>query len=136
MQLLFFFLLAAAYVAYVFFKPAEDIGKSKVDFETSVPAFLQSFESDQSAADAKYKGKVILLKGKVYKSENIGAAPLIYFDEKGNYTIIAGMQDTNIVLPNAGEEISIKGLYSGVINNDIMPGMPSDIKLEQCALVK
>jgi len=133
---IFFLAIGLGYALFLYFKPVEKISASKADIEVTATDLLKEFEKDQAAADTKYKGKVLLLNGNIHKIENTGANAVLYFDEQGKYIITAGMQGLTDKLPAAGQEVVIKGLYSGVIVNDEMFMIPADIKLEQCTIAK
>lgn len=50
---------------FLYNKPHKNIAKTPADFELEAPALFQEFETDETAANAKYLDKVVEVKGRV-----------------------------------------------------------------------
>lgn len=108
------------------------------DFETSSVKILNEYNEDQSKADKKYLGKIILLSGNIKSIET---------DEKGFHTMVLGdstsMSSVRCSMDNAiainkstllaGTEVVLKGELTGY-NPDEM-GLGADIVLNRCVII-
>jgi hypothetical protein len=89
-----------------------------------VMSLIKEFELDETAANLKYNGKVISVKGTVLKIENNNdTRNLILGDGSSAAGVICEIQvehksDADKVIP--GQEISVKGICTGMLLDVIM----------------
>jgi hypothetical protein len=135
---LIFLAAAIGYPLYLYLAPAKKVEQARTDIRITAFDMLAAFESDKAAAEEHFSGKVLEVNGVIHKVEDAGAVPVVFFDQGGNYVIVANMleqfdEKDKLV---AGEMVTLKGKYSGVIVNPQMYMIPADIKIEQCTVVK
>lgn len=135
---LLFLAAAIAYPLYLYLAPAKNIESARVDLQVTAFDLLAAFDSNMADADEHFRDKIIQISGVIHKVEYAGAVPVVFFDEGGKFVIVANMLEKyndNDGL-KAGEMVTLKGKYSGVIVNDDMYMIPADIKIEQCSVVE
>ena len=132
-------LTAIGYALFVYFQPVKDIAKQKTDIQLTVQQLTEDFNKDAKPADEKYKNKVVELSGTIKKTEVKDSICTIIFDNGGNYIIIANCvyeTKNEVERLKEGNEITIKGIYSGFIINDDTFMIPAEIKIDKCTLLK
>lgn len=116
----------------------EDLGTVKADIKISAVDLIHDYETNDSAANQRYLGKVVETNGNIKKIEQ---------DEKGYYTIVLGDTsnlssvrcsmdtvhngDAAHLVP--GSSAIIRGACTG-FNKDEM-GLGSDVILNRCAII-
>jgi hypothetical protein len=126
---------AGGFALYTYFKPAADITKKKAELEVSSEELISAFEVNPDDAHNTYTGKVILVSGKVFASENMeGAQSGITFDLGSDYIITFQMASSFEQPFEPGTDLLIKGQYNGYLAPDDMFGMPGNIQMTQCTV--
>jgi hypothetical protein len=123
-SLLLGILLASGYAYYLFQKPHQGIADESPTFSVNAASLVSEYDKDEKAANAKYLGKVIEVKGVI--SEKVK-------DEKGKYNItlqaedIAGVgcefdpaSQKDIMNLKEGQEVCIKGICTGVLMDVVL----------------
>lgn len=119
--LFLFVLVAGILVSTVFFlylwnKPKKDISALSPDYKLSVETLVEDFKKDTLAANEKYNGMILLLKGKVtWFEEDRQGNMHIFFQENEivvQCTLRKGWDTRNPI--KDGDEITIKGKYTGL----------------------
>ena len=127
------------YVYTEYTRTNKDLAKVKADVKISAAGFIKEYETNDSAANKKYLGKII---------ETTGLLKEVKKDESGYYTIVLGSDsglsaircsmDTNhqqdAALLKTGTSVTMRGACTG-FNKDEM-GLGSDIILNRCAIIK
>ena len=115
-----------------------DLLNVKADIKISAVALIHEFETNDSAANQKYPGKVIETDGNIKKIEK---------DEKGYYAIILGdtanlssvrcsidtIHNKDAAGLKEGTSVMLRGNCTG-FNKDEM-GLGSDVILNRCAII-
>jgi hypothetical protein len=115
-----------------------DLKNTKPDYTIAATELIREYEMNDSAANSKFNGKVVEIKGNVKKVEK---------DDMGYYTIILGtdtilssvrcsmdtthQQDAAMI--RAGTSVTVRGACTG-FNKDEM-GLGSDVILNRCAVI-
>lgn len=110
-------------------KPHVNLENSSPDFILSVADLYEEYEADETAADAKFIGKIIEITGTIDSVDE---------DQKNSQKIIMStgdplseiqceMSEKNIVKVNNGEEITLRCICTGKL---------MDIVLNKCVLIK
>ncbi len=101
-----------------------DTGKSKADYTLSAVALLREFASNDSAANNKYREKIIEVNGSASKVELLGdsTSNIQFADSTGSYIIFSFEKDQFDHINNIkeGEAVSLKGSCSGSIHSEIL----------------
>jgi hypothetical protein len=117
-------ILAAGYAYYLYQKPHQGIGDEKPAYVLSAASLVSEYDSDEKAANDKYLGKIVEVKGVI--SEKLK-------DEKGKYNItlmaadLAGVgcefdpsHQKHLQSLKEGQEVSIKGICTGVLMDVVL----------------
>ncbi|MCW5923275.1 MAG: hypothetical protein KIS77_13095 [Saprospiraceae bacterium] len=136
MRRIIYFLLALACLGaaigyYLWNKPHADMQSAKTDLVVEAAALFGEFDTDESAADAKYLNKTIAVSGKVKESTKAedGAAKVI-LDTGGDFGVLCELdplsQHPRTDFP-IGETVTFKGICTG---------FNFDVQLTRCVEVK
>ena len=132
--------MAGAFIGgHEYFKPNPDMSQLKAEFNRDAASFLQEFNSNDSAASAKYLGKIIEVSGNITALEK---------GEEGYYTLVLGevgeassvrcagdkQHSDSMLRLKVGDMIKIKGVFTG-FNKDATGLLGSDIQLSLFVLV-
>ena len=123
-------LLGGGYAYYLYNKPHEGVGDEKPKYNVTASAIVSEYDSDETAANAKYLGKVVEVKGVI--SEKLK-------DEKGKIIITLQGEDlsgvgcvfdpksqSEIAGLHEGQEITVKGRVTGRL---------MDVELTDCIII-
>lgn len=121
--LLVFFLLVLVGGYFYVYKEHRDIAKEEVSYDIAVPALFSEYQSKESAANAKYLDKTIVVSGKV-SSLNKETQSLV-LDEKLFAKFLDKMPNT--IEPNS--QIKVKGRLIGY------DSLLEEIKMDQCIIL-
>jgi len=123
-------LAGGAYGYYLWNMPHENMDRAKADFSIDAAQLFSEYNTDQTAADAKYLDKTIAVKGKV-KEVNKDEGPVkIILDTGSDFSVVCTLDElskhprTDF---NVGETITFKGKCTG---------FNLDVQLERCVEVK
>ena len=111
---------------YVFLKPHRNMENKKPEFKLSSTQLLQDFTKDETAANARYSGKVIEVSGEVVavQTGERGAAIILEDELFG----VSAYLDSSFVAANqqltnkttVGEPITIRGKCDGMLNDVVI----------------
>jgi len=132
MPALLLVLAVAGYGWYAFNKKPADVRRQKADMEINAKDLLQLFQQNETAADARYVDKVIIVSGIVLSMQT---------DAQGKTTISLDTGDPMAAVTcsfyneetaavkqiNKGSRVHVKGICTGML---------SDVILNKCSLVK
>jgi hypothetical protein len=136
-KILFSFVIVAIILfvgvwSWVFKKSDVSVGTKKADIEIEAGALVESFETDENAANSKYLNKVIRVTGPVDKIVEGANDVSVYLKKKGESSGVSCNFDKSVfksknVKCKTGDLISIKGICSGYL---------MDVVLNKCAVEK
>ena len=118
---LFLVVLVGGY--FYVYKEHRDIAKEEVSYDIAVPTLFSEYQSNESAADAKYLDKTIVVSGKV-SSLNKETQSMV-LDEKLFATFLDKIPST--IEPNS--QIKVKGRLIGY------DSLLEEIKMDQCIIL-
>lgn len=128
------FLLALAAAGYGWFqyqKPPPDIRKEKGGLEITAIELLKAFQQDETAANAKYVDKVLIVAGMVtgIQTDSSGQATvsLQTNDLLAAVTCSFYQDDEGVKKLKAGSQARIKGICTGML---------TDVVLNKCSLAE
>ena len=121
--LLFLFLVVLVGGYFYVYKEHRDIAKEEVSYDIAVPTLFSEYQSNESAADAKYLDKTIVVSGKV-SSLNKETQSMV-LDEKLFATFLDKIPST--IEPNS--QIKVKGRLIGY------DSLLEEIKMDQCIIL-
>lgn len=121
--LLFLFLVVLVGGYFYVYKEHRDIAKEEVSYDIAVPTLFSEYQSNESAADAKYLDKTIVVSGKV-SSLNKETQSMV-LDEKLFATFLDKIPST--IEPNS--HIKVKGRLIGY------DSLLEEIKMDQCIIL-
>ena len=135
-------LVAAAAGVYAwkeFTRKNKDLIGVNADHSVQAVAWINEFTNNDTAANAKYLGKVVAVEGMVKQVER---------DEEGKYTLVLGdttdmssvrcsMDSTHAADATTlrkGESVKVKGIYIDFNKDDM--GLGADVKMNRCVISK
>jgi len=125
-------LAAAGYGWYVFNKKPADVRQQSADVEIKAKDLLQLFQQNETAANARYVDKVIVVSGVVQsiQTDALGKMTLSLDtgDPMATVTCSFYNEETAVLKRiNNGSPVRVKGICTGML---------SDVILNKCSLVK
>lgn len=122
-------IIGAGYGYYMYNKPVESLESKNADVTISADELIQAYEADESAANKKYLGKVVLVTGTVSGvTTEEGKKKLILETSDPISSVICELEENKETSSfNAGDQVKVKGLCSGYL---------SDVILVQSVIVK
>jgi len=133
MPALLLVLAVAGYGWYVFNKKPADVRRQKADMEINAKDLLQLFQQNETAADARYVDKVIIVSGIVQSMQTDAQGKTTISLDTGDpmaaVTCSFYNEETAAVkqIINKGSRVHVKGICTGML---------SDVILNKCSLVK
>jgi hypothetical protein len=98
-------------------KDHDDTAKIKSDYTVNALDMIREFEQNDSAANAKYKEKILTVNGRISETEllNDSTVNIKMADTTGSYAIFSFSGNDAIIAKgmNQGDSISVKGSCSG-----------------------
>ena len=124
--------IGAGIGAYQYNKPHKNINKASADFKLTATELFAEFENDETKAQEKYLDKIIQVSGRVSNISKTDQETSIITLESDH--MLFGVQceldafsdHSTQVLPVEGEELSLKGICSGML---------SDVVLVRCVIL-
>lgn len=118
----------------------EDLSGVKPAHSVQAAALISEFASNDSAANAKYLGKVVLVEGTVKTIDK---------DEEGKYTVVMGdtadMSAVRCAMDSVhasgatgltrGQSVKVKGVFTG-FKKDETGLLGSDVEMNRCVIEK
>jgi hypothetical protein len=116
-----FVAIGAAVGYYMYNKPVDKMAQMAVSDEVSAEDLFSAYEKDEAEANRKYLDKIILVKGKVLKSEEGEEKTTILLDTGDMLAnIMCQMENKKLTLPEPNSIISIKGLCTGYLTDVVL----------------
>lgn len=125
-------ILAAIYIYYATQK-FEDTNSVKADYTVNAIDFIQEFQKSDSAANAKYRDKIVTVNGTVSAIEPADSATVnlkIIDTTTGSYIIFAFQEQHAAEAKSLkeGDKVSVKGSFSAGTYSDILGVEKIDFK--------
>lgn len=102
----------------------EETSKLKADYTAEAASLIHEFATNDSAANAKYREKILIVNGRASSVEQMpdSTAVIQFSDSTGSYAAFAFDKDQFDEVKNikTGDEVSLKGSCSGSIYSDIL----------------
>ncbi|MDX1940201.1 MAG: hypothetical protein SFU99_06585 [Saprospiraceae bacterium] len=116
---------------YMWNKPHINMQRASADLAVSASDLMAAFNEDESAANAKYRDKVVAVKGKVLETNTNGGVTIVSMLTNDDFGAISCELDQRSKQKrtefSAGEEIVLKG---------ICVGKTIDVVMVRCVLVE
>ena len=122
--------VGGVFIYRLYNKPHRDIAAEAPAFTFTETELVDRFTEDAPGTDREIKDRVIRLGGMVRKTEASGGLMHLTFDGGGAYMVAVSLDSTEHARPQAGTDISVKGLYVGFIEGDTGFGIPGEIKIK------
>lgn len=141
----FFIILAIAgggFAYYMYNKPHENIKNKKADIEITANELIADFEADEASAKEKYKDKLLQVSGAIegINRSNDGGLTLLFLNEGASMgNVKAGIQSVSAEKAKnlkAGDEVTVKGRFTGSDKMDEMGISMIDIQLSRCIVIE
>jgi hypothetical protein len=124
-------LAAAGYGWFLYQKPPPDVREQKAGIEIAAVELLKAFQQDETAANAKYVDKVLIVSGTVasVQTDSSGQATLSLQtnDLLAAVTCSFYQDDEGVKKIKAGSMARIKGICTGML---------ADVVLNKCSIVE
>ena len=132
-------LIIGGYAWKEYHRANPDVSNLKTDYETTAQQLLGEFQQDESSADKKYLGKIILVRGEL---------KLVEKDADGFYTVVIGesgdpssircamdsIHNSDAASLRVNSSIKMKGIVTGFNKDEL--GLGSDIILTRSVVVR
>ena len=132
-------LLSFGYGWYEYHRQSKSLSRMDAAFTSDAGQLIKEFEAGDGAAEKKYLGKVVEVKGKIREVEK---------DSDGHYTLVIGNAETmsaircsmdsainnELASIKEGQEVTVRGSFTGYQKDDTGL-LGSDIKLNRSVLV-
>jgi hypothetical protein len=118
--------IGAAVVAYLIYnKPHQNMDKATADIQITASELLSAFESDESAANAKFLDKIVAVTGEVRETSTTEeGVTTIVLDTGSAMSGIVCELDTLTEHPKTdfqpGETITVKGVCTGMLMDVVL----------------
>ncbi len=117
---LLLFILGASIGTYMYFKPASTTADGDADFTLQPAQIIQEFETDATAATAKFVGKTVRFGGRVNEMEENNKAMLFKLEtQKDDYLAECGFdasQYEKVKEISNGDSLAVQCSCNGVSN--------------------
>jgi hypothetical protein len=123
-------LAAAGYGWFLFQKAPPDIRKQQAGIEITAVDLLKAFQQDETAANAKYVDKILIVQGTVTEIQTDSSGATVYLqtsDALAAVTCSFYKDDEGVKKIKAGSPARIKGVCTGLL---------TDVVLNKCSLVE
>lgn len=138
---IFFLVLILLSIAYYLYnKPHKNIAASRPDFELTTDSLFSAFNEDETAANAKYLEKVIVVSGNIDHTafDNPEAPIVILSTNSGAGTVTCGFEASlleSLKKLKDGDPIKIKGQCKGMTGDASLDLLAfPDIVLTKCTV--
>jgi archaellum component FlaG (FlaF/FlaG flagellin family) len=131
--------VCVAYGLYFYFDPMKSVSGRKADYKVTDIQLLNDFTASSSSAEAKYNDKILEISGILKKTEIQDNACNVIFDKGGTVVLVTSFipsENEDVRLLSPGVMLHLKGVYKGFIKGDDVFGTPSEIKIDQCTILK
>ena len=115
---------------YMWNKPPESMATRKSDIGISTTQLFDAFQKDETAANAQYVGKIIIINGKVKDSRTVDGVHKLTLEAGPNDAVVNCELDNNTQHARTaftpGETVNIKGECAGA-------DLDGAVQLSHCA---
>ena len=132
-------LLSFGYGWYEYHRESRSLSRMDAAYTSDAGQLIKEFEAGDAAAEKKYLGKVVEVKGKIREVEK---------DNDGHYTLVIGNAETmsaircsmdstinnQLASIKEGQEVTVRGSFTGYQKDDTGL-LGSDLKLNRSVLV-
>jgi tRNA_anti-like len=126
----------AAFGYYMWNKPHRSV-QNAGGVKVTAADLLSQYIQDSAAANKKYTEKVVEVSGDVVEATpNQQNQPVIKLKTTQDGAFINCTFEEKTVTANPGAKITVKGICSGYSGGDAEMGLPGDVVLVRCYLVK
>jgi hypothetical protein len=107
---------------YLYNKPVASLEHKKADIEVSAAQLIADYEADETAANAKYHGKVVQVSGPVATVTDEAGVRKVHLDTGNPMSMVICELEDGATPPAAaaGTEITVKGMCSGYLTDVIL----------------
>lgn len=130
-------ILAGIYFFREYNRTNDNLRSLDADITIAAPELLKAYQENDSVANKKFLGKVLMVEGKI-KSVDESAGNISLDDAATNAVVRCAMDSTiqgDLRLIKRGNTISIKGVCTG-FNKDDTGLLGDEVILNRCVLVK
>jgi len=129
MKKVFFLVVAIAALAgaaagyYLWNKPHQNISKAEAAYSVEANALFVEFESDETAANAKYLSKIIEVKGEVSQVLDGENTTVVLATENGIFGVKCELDPhSKVAFPTykSGDQVTLKGECSGFLGDVVL----------------
>lgn len=125
--------IAAGIYWYVATDKFSDTKDRKAAYSVSALDFIREFQQDDSAANMKYREKIVTVNGRISELEapDTSTVNVKFIDTITGSFVIFAFQDIHLVEAKSlkiGDSVSIKGSCSGGVYSDILEATKIDFK--------
>lgn len=129
--------LAGGWYAYKLYTgKVPSLTEKEADITINAAELIAAFAADSVAANKKFLGKVLAVKGNVTSVEHDPAT--IVLGKAGSPSAVRCSMDTAFVKKlstiNEGSQVTVKGVCTGYNADDTGMGLGSDVVLNRCVL--
>ena len=133
LSILILVLAGAGYYWYIATEKFADTTESEAAYTVDAMDFIKEFTTNDSAANAKYRGKIVVVNGTVSAIEPADSATMNvkFVDTTTSSYIIFAFQEQHAAEAKtlkAGDLVSIKGSFSAGVYSDILGVEKIDFK--------
>ena len=107
---------------YMYNKPVESLEYKKADVVISADQLIKEYESDETAANEKYLGKVIEVSGKVADITEEGGKKKVSMETSNPMSAVICEMEEKMSTGDmkAGDNVKMKGMCSGYLSDVIL----------------
>jgi hypothetical protein len=121
---------------YMWNKPHRGVQNAS-SIKVTAANLLNQYVQDSAAANKQYTDKVVEVSGEVVDaSPNQQNQPVVKLKTTQEGAFINCTFEETAVTANLGSIITVKGICSGYIGGDVDMGLPGDVVVVRCYLVK
>lgn len=121
---------------FVIEKPHKNVAEAKA-IKVAATELYAAFVKDSAAANKTYIGKVLEISGEVVKSElDQQQNVFVHLKAGDDGSIINCSMEEKVKLFKVGDKIALKGVCDGYNPGDTDSGLPGDVGVNRCYVVK
>ncbi|HZV71291.1 MAG TPA: hypothetical protein VFG10_17170 [Saprospiraceae bacterium] len=122
-------IIGAGYGYYIYNRPVASLEDKEADVAISADQMITDYETDETAANEKYLGKVVVVTGKITEITSEEGKKKVNLETSNPISAVICEMEENKKTENlkAGAMIKVKGMCSGYL---------SDVILVQSVIVK
>jgi hypothetical protein len=128
---------AAFYVwKYVYNKPHQNVESAEA-VRLEAPALYAAFTKDSAAAGKQYTAKVLAIGGEVLKSDlDQEGKVFVHLKAGDDGSIVNCSLEEKTAVFKVGDKVVLKGICGGYNPGDADMGLPGDVVVNRCYIVK